>query len=63
VKITVSNEKGRMLGIVTGSATLQLAKDSWRAEMEPNLQAQAVENAVHGAHDNLVGYLWQQLGD
>lgn len=61
VKITVSNEKGRMVGIVTGTATLQLAKSAYRNTMEKNLLVEAMENAVNGAHQNLLGYLARQL--
>ncbi len=61
VKITVSNERGRMVGIVTGTATLQLSSSSFKRMVESDLQVQALENAVHGAHQNLMDYLGRQV--
>jgi hypothetical protein len=61
VKITVSNERGRMVGIVTGTATLQLTSAAFKKSVEKDLQVQALENAVQGAHQNLMDYLGRQV--
>lgn len=57
VRITVSNGDGRMLSIVTGTATLQIPKGEYDAKLEGMLRLQALENAVRGAHQNLIGYM------
>jgi hypothetical protein len=60
VKITVSNGRGSLLSIVSGGATVQTARGAFRKAMEPSLQAQALDSAVHGAHQNLFGFLVRQ---
>jgi hypothetical protein len=61
VQISISNSKGKILSIVTGGATLQVPRASWRDAAEKNLWQQALENAVRGAHQNLVTYMTRQL--
>ena len=61
VKLTVSNAKGSILSIVSGGATVQTSRQTWRTAMEPELQVEALENAVHGAHRNLLSFLTKQV--
>ncbi len=62
VKITVSNSHGSLLSIVSGGATVQTARGSFRQGMEPMLQDEALDNAVRGAHQNLLSFLVRQAG-
>ena len=61
VQISISNSRGKILSIVTGGATLSVPRASWRDSAEKNLWPQAIENAVRGAHQNLVAYMTRQL--
>lgn len=60
VKLTVSSAEGRMMSIVTGSATVQMPRGTFKTSMEKNMQVEAVENAVRGAHQNLYTFLTKQ---
>src|SRR5262249_36603346 len=60
VKLTVSNGRGSLLSIVSRGATVQTARGAFRKTMEPTLQAQALDSAVHGVHQNLVTFLTRQ---
>ncbi len=60
VKITVSTAEGRMMSIVTGSATVQMPRGTFKTSMEKSMQVEAVENAVRGAHQNLYTFLTKQ---
>jgi len=61
VKLTISNGRGSILSIVSGGATVQTARGSWRTGMEANLQEEALENAVRGAQRNLLSFLVKQV--
>ncbi len=61
VKLTVSNAKGSILSIVSGGATVQTSRQTWKTSMEPELQVEALENAVHGAHRNLLSFLVKKV--
>jgi hypothetical protein len=60
VKLTVSSAEGRMMSIVTGSATVQMPRGTFKTSMEKSMQVEAVENAVRGAHQNLYTFLTKQ---
>jgi hypothetical protein len=62
VKLTISNGGGSLLSIVTGGATVQTARGEFRPQMEPALQAEALDHAVRGARENLVAFLVRQGG-
>jgi hypothetical protein len=49
-----------MVMMTSGGATVQEAKGGWRQEHAATLQADALEGAVKGAHENLLAYLRQQ---
>ena len=61
VKLTISNGRGSILSIVSGGATVQTARGSWRLGMEAGLQEEALENAVRGAKRNLLSFLVKQV--
>jgi hypothetical protein len=63
VQISISNSKGKILSIVSGGATLQVPRASWRDAAEKNLWQQALENAVRGAHQNLISYMTRQVAE
>jgi hypothetical protein len=49
-----------MVMMTSGGATVQGPRSSMRPETERGLQIQALESAVHGAHENLLAYLKSQ---
>lgn len=61
VKLTISDGRGSILSIVSGGATVQTARGSWRIGMEAGLQEEALENAVRGAQRNLLSFLVKQV--
>lgn len=63
VKITISNSRGSILSIVSGGATVQTTRGtSLSRSVEEALQAEALDNAVRGAHENLYSFLMRQGG-
>jgi len=63
VTITVSNSRGAILSIVSGGATVQTSRGaSLSRPVEEALQAEALDNAVRGAHENLYSFLMRQGG-
>ena len=63
VKITISNSRGALLSIVSGGATVQTPRgSSLSRSVEEALQAEALDNAVRGAHENLYSFLMRQGG-
>jgi len=61
VRITVSNARGSIMSIVSGGATVQVSTRSFRRGMESGMQVEALENAVMGAHQNLMAFLSRQV--
>ena len=61
VKLTVSNSRGSILSMVSGGATVQTARGAFKLGMEQEIQAEALENAVIGAQQNLLGFLVKQI--
>jgi hypothetical protein len=57
VRLTVSNASGSLLSIVSGGATVQSSRGSFRQSIEGSLQAEALDNAVRGVQGNLLGFL------
>jgi HEAT repeats len=49
-----------MVMMTSGGATVQAPKLGFRPEKEQALQVDALEGAVHGAHENLLAYLRSQ---
>src|SRR5262249_30005820 len=62
VKITVSNARGSILSMVSGGATVQTGRGPLTRAMEANLEAEALDNAVRGAHQNLYTFLVKHTG-
>jgi hypothetical protein len=61
VRITISTSDGRIVSMVTGAATVQTPANYYRARMDHGLHRDALENAVRGAHQNLIAFLGRQL--
>jgi hypothetical protein len=61
VRITISTSDGRILSMVTGGATVQTPANYYRAKMDKGLYRDALENAVRGAHQNLITFLGRQV--
>lgn len=61
VKLTVSNGRGSLLSIVSGGATVQTARKSFRQSKERDLQIQALDHAIRGIQRDLLGFLSTQL--
>jgi hypothetical protein len=61
VRLSVSNDRGRMLSFLTGGATVQVPKKTFRIEYETQLGAEALENAAKGIHQDLIAYLDKEL--
>ena len=46
--------------MTSGGATVQAPRAGFRPEREQALQVDALEGAVHGAHENLLAFLKSQ---
>ena len=46
--------------MTTGGATIQTPKGQFRTHQEPGLRVSALEEAVRGAHQNLLSFLKKQ---
>ncbi len=57
VKITVSDPRGRILGIVTAGATAMRPRAKYNPTMDAAMQSEALEGAVEGVHGQLAGFL------
>ena len=54
VKLTVSTADGRIVGMVSGRATVQTPRSHYRPTMDASLETDALENAVRGANQNVL---------
>lgn len=54
VKLTVSTGDGRIVGMVSGRATVQTPRSHYRPTMDASLETDALENAVRGANQNVL---------
>lgn len=61
VRFALSTSEGRIVSIVTGGAKVQTPRQYFRPKMEKGLQMDALDNAVRGAHQNLVAFLARQV--
>lgn len=61
VKLTVSTEKGRIVSIVSGGATVQTPKSAYRKDKELALKIDALASAIQGAEQNLLSFLGQRV--
>jgi hypothetical protein len=57
IRVAISNERGKMLSFLTGGAKVQVPRRTFRAQYEPQLKREALENAVKSVHGDLVKYL------
>lgn len=61
VRLAISTPEGKILSMVSGGATVQTPRSHFRPSMERGLVHDALENAVRGAYQNLIGFLGRQL--
>jgi hypothetical protein len=57
LRVAVSNQRGKMLSVMTGGAKVQVPRRTFRAQYEPQFQKEAMENAVKSVHQDLIKYL------
>ncbi len=57
IHVTISNERGKMLSFLTGGAKVQVPRATFRAKYLPELQHEAIENAVKSVHTDLIAHL------
>lgn len=57
IRVTISNERGKMLSFLTGGAKVQVPRATFRAKYLPELQHEAIENAVKSVHADLIVHL------
>ena len=60
LRLSVSNERGRMMSVMTGGATVQVPRRTFRKSHVTRMYQDALENAALGVHQDLVGYLSRQ---
>lgn len=61
VRLSVSNQRGRMLSFLTGGATVQVPKHSFKPQYETQLRQEALENAAKSMHQDLMAYLAKEV--
>jgi len=61
LRVSVSNERGRMLSFLSGGATVQVPRRTFRKEFVKQMYQDALENAARGVHQDLVSYLSREL--
>jgi len=57
VKLTISTPDGRIVSMVTGGAKVSEPRSHYKPAMDKGLQVDALQNAVRGAHQNMVAWL------
>lgn len=63
VRLSVSNHRGRMLSFLTGGATVQVPKRTFKRKYETQLRKEALENAAKSMHQDLMAYLAKEMRD
>lgn len=63
VRLSVSNHRGRMLSFLTGGATVQVPKRTFKRKYETQLRKEALENAAKSMHQDLMAYLAKETRD
>lgn len=61
VRLAVSNRRGRLLSFLTGGATVQVPKKTFKTAYEPQLRKEALENAAKSMRQDLMAYLQREL--
>ena len=62
LRLAISDERGKMLSFLTGGAKVQVKKASYNTAFLPDLRKEAIENAVRGMLDKLLGHLRRGAG-
>jgi hypothetical protein len=57
IRVAISDQRGKMLSFMTGSAKVQVPRRSFKTRYLPRLHLEALENAVKGVHQDLLPQL------
>ncbi|HEY4240888.1 MAG TPA: HEAT repeat domain-containing protein [Kofleriaceae bacterium] len=57
LRLAISDDNGKMLSFVSGGAKVQVPKRTFDAKYLPMLRKEALENAMRGMFDKLIGHL------
>lgn len=57
LRLAISDANGKMLSFLSGGAKVQVSKKSFDAKHLPGMRKEALENAMRGMFDKLVGHL------
>jgi len=62
LRLAISDDRGKMLSILTGGAKVQVKKANFDTAYLPQLRREAIENAVKGVLDKLLAHLRRGAG-
>jgi len=62
LRLAISDDRGKMLSILTGGAKVQVRKANFDTAYLPQLRREAIENAVKGVLDKLLAHLRRGAG-
>ena len=57
IRLAISDDRGKMLSFLTGGAKVQIPKRTFRKKYLPQIQLEAIENAVKSVHQDLISHL------
>ncbi len=57
IRLAISDDRGKMLSFLTGGATVQVPKQTFRVKYLPQIHLEAIENAVKSVHQDLLSHL------
>lgn len=57
IRIAVSNQRGKMISVLTGGAKVQVPSRTFHRRHLPALEREALHNAVKSVHQDLIAYL------
>lgn len=62
IRLAISNDRGKMISFLTGGAKVQVPRSTFRRRYVPQMQREALENAVRNVHRDLVSFLRKAKG-
>lgn len=57
IRLTISNDRGKMISLLTGGAKVQVPQRAYRERYEPQMRKEALENAVRKMYLDLLRFL------
>ena len=57
IRLTISNDRGKMISFLTGGAKVQVPKRTYRRQYLRQMRQEALENAVRNVHRDLLSFL------